>query len=260
MVIAESAYWSLRAKIEATEREREEYAGGIVPRFERAVQLEEVSFAYARRPILERVSLEVARGSLTAIIGPSGAGKTTIVDLIIGLLAPQSGRVLIDGVDLAEVDLRAWRSQIGYVPQETLLLHASVRVNVTLGESRFTDGDVEQALRAAGAWGFVAALPEGLDTVVGERGTRLSGGQRQRLTIARALVHKPRLLILDEATSALDPASEAAICATLRELRASLTILAISHQSAILEAADRAYRLADGGVLALDPAAPAAVP
>ena len=260
MVIAESAYWSLRAKIEATEQEREEYAGGIVPRFERAVRFEAVSFAYARRPILERVSLEVARGSLTAIIGPSGAGKTTIVDLIIGLLAPQSGRVLIDGVDLAEVDLRAWRSQIGYVPQETLLLHASVRVNVTLGESRFTDGDVEQALRAAGAWAFVAALPEGLDTVVGERGTRLSGGQRQRLTIARALVHKPRLLILDEATSALDPASEAAICTTLHELRASLTILAISHQSAILEAADRAYRLADGGVLEIDPAAPAAAP
>ena len=260
MVIAESAYWSLRAKIEATEQEREEYAGGIVPRFERAVRFEAVSFAYARRPILERVSLEVARGSLTAIIGPSGAGKTTIVDLIIGLLAPQSGRVLIDGVDLAEVDLRAWRSQIGYVPQETLLLHASVRVNVTLGESRFTDGDVEQALRAAGAWAFVAALPEGLDTVVGERGTRLSGGQRQRLTIARALVHKPRLLILDEATSALDPTSEAAICTTLHELRASLTILAISHQSAILEAADRAYRLADGGVLEIDPAAPAAAP
>ena len=105
-----------------------------------------------------------------------------------------------------------------------------------------------------------SALPEGLDTVVGERGTRLSGGQRQRLTIARALVHKPRLLILDEATSALDPASEAAICTTLHELRASLTILAISHQSAILEAADRAYRLADGGVLEIDPAAPAAAP
>ena len=217
------------------------------------MRLEGVSFAYAERCILDRVSLAVPRGSLTAIIGPSGAGKTTIVDLIIRLLAPQSGRVLIDDTDLARVDVRAWRSLIGYVPQETLLLHASVRLNVTLGEARFSDEDVVQALRAAGAWAFVAALPEGMDTVVGERGTRLSGGQRQRITIARALVHKPQLLILDEATSALDPASEAAICATLQQLRASLTILAISHQTAILEAADRAYRLADGSVQPITP-------
>ena len=253
MVIAESAYWSLQAKIEETRREREECAGGIAPRFAEAVRLEGVSFAYAERCILDRVSLDVPRGSLTAIIGPSGAGKTTIVDLIIRLLAPQSGRVLIDDTDLARVDVRAWRSLIGYVPQETLLLHASVRLNVTLGETRFSDEDVVEALRAAGAWAFVAALPEGMDTVVGERGTRLSGGQRQRITIARALVHKPQLLILDEATSALDPASEAAICATLQQLRASLTILAISHQTAILEAADRAYRLADGSVQPITP-------
>jgi ATP-binding cassette subfamily C protein len=135
---------------------------------------------------------------------------------------------------------------IGYVPQETLLLHDTVFINVTLGDRELTEQNVEQALRAAGAWDFVAAMPQGMLSTVGERGSALSGGQRQRIAIARALVHNPRLLILDEATTALDPATEVGICATLRELRGELTILAISHQSAILEAADRAYRLQDG--------------
>jgi ATP-binding cassette subfamily C protein len=135
---------------------------------------------------------------------------------------------------------------IGYVPQESLLLHDTVRVNVTLGDSRFTDSDVENALRDSGAWDFIAEMPDGINTIVGERGSRLSGGQRQRITIARALVHKPQLLILDEATSALDPVSEANICASLGRLRGKLTILAISHQTAILDTADRAYRLEDG--------------
>jgi ATP-binding cassette subfamily C protein len=132
---------------------------------------------------------------------------------------------------------------IGYVPQETLLLHDTVLVNVTLGDTKFTESDAENALRDAGAWDFVAEMDEGINTVVGERGSRLSGGQRQRITVARALVHKPELLILDEATSALDPESEAAICQTLRQLSSKLTILAISHQTALLDAADRAYRL-----------------
>jgi ATP-binding cassette subfamily C protein len=121
-----------------------------------------------------------------------------------------------------------------------------VLVNVTLGDPAFTEIDVENALRDAGAWDFVAEMPDGIHSVVGERGGRLSGGERQRITIARALVHKPQLLILDEATSALDPASEADICETLRQLRGKLTILAISHQNALLNEADRAYRLDDG--------------
>jgi ATP-binding cassette subfamily C protein len=135
---------------------------------------------------------------------------------------------------------------IGYVPQETLLLHDSVFVNVTLGDEKLKSEDVEGALRDAGAWDFVQELPEGLFTVVGERGLKLSGGQRQRIAIARALVHEPRLLILDEATTALDPENEAGICVTLRKLKGKLTILAISHQPAILGAAERAYRLEDG--------------
>ncbi|MBB5348688.1 ABC transporter ATP-binding protein [Desulfoprunum benzoelyticum] len=246
MVIAESAYWSLVSKIRENEGAHEAIGGTVVPCFDRAIRLDKVSFSYGVKQILRDMSLEFPRGTFSAIIGPSGAGKTTIVDLITGLLSPQSGQVWIDDLDLAAVDLRAWRRMIGYVPQETLLLHDTVLMNVTLGDAKYSALEVEDALRAAGAWGFVSEMPDGIDTVVGERGSRLSGGQRQRITIARALVHKPRLLILDEATSALDPASEAAICATLRQLRGTLTILAISHQTAILEAADRAYRLEGG--------------
>ena len=135
---------------------------------------------------------------------------------------------------------------IGYVPQETILLHDTVRNNVTLGDPELTAADAEDALRAAGLWDVVAALPEGLDTIVGERGGKFSGGQRQRVVLARALAHKPRVLILDEATSALDPETEAAICRTLEALRGELTIIAISHQSPLVDVADRVYRMGDG--------------
>jgi ATP-binding cassette subfamily C protein len=246
MVIAESAYWSLLSKIQENEGEQEDLGGTIEPIFNDSIRLYKVNFSYGDKPILKNISLDFPKGTFSAIIGPSGAGKTTIVDLITGLLSPQTGQVWIDDRDLAAVNLRSWRHMIGYVPQETLLLHDTVQLNVTLGDTRFTDRDVEDALRAAGAWDFVTEMKNGIDTVVGERGSRLSGGQRQRITIARALVHKPKLLILDEATSALDPVSEAAICKTLSQLRGTLTILAISHQTAILDAAERAYRL-DGG-------------
>jgi ATP-binding cassette subfamily C protein len=188
-------------------------------------------------------------GLFTAVVGPSGTGKTTIADLVIGLLQPQKGEVWIDSLPLSQVDMRIWRRMIGYVPQETFLLHDTVFINVALGDKDVTPNDVEDALRAAGAWEFVSALEKGVNSVVGERGHKLSGGQRQRIAIARALVHNPRLLILDEATTALDPENEAAICETLRKLSGEITILAISHQPAMLEVADQAYRLQDGSVV-----------
>lgn len=247
MVVSESAYWSLVTKIKETENERETITGRQMPSFNESIRLQGVSFSYGQQVILTKASLTFPRGSFSAIIGPSGAGKTTVVDLITGLLVPQEGQVWIDEMKLDTVDLKAWRQKIGYVPQETILLHDTVFNNVTLGETIFTELDVELALRDAGAWGFVSEMVNGIHTVVGERGTRLSGGQRQRITIARALVHSPELLILDEATSALDPASEVEICQTLCQLSDKLTILAISHQTALLAAADRAYRL-EGGV------------
>jgi ABC-type transport system involved in cytochrome bd biosynthesis fused ATPase/permease subunit len=152
------------------------------------------------------------------------------------------------GVDLMEVDLAVWRREIGYVPQENLLLHSSVRRNVTLGDDSVPEEEVERALRSAGAWEIIQAMEQGGDTVVGERGTRLSSGQRQRIMIARALLWHPRLLILDEATSSLDPDSDRAIAATLRELAGELTVVVVAHHSALTELADRVHRVERGGI------------
>jgi ATP-binding cassette subfamily C protein len=246
MAACESAFFALRATIEHAEGAREHAAGSTVPVLRRAIALRDVRFAYDGDAVLNGASLVVPAGELTAIIGPSGAGKTTVADLIIGLLQPQAGAVLIDDVPLPAYDARRWRALIGYVPQETFLLHDSVTLNVTLGDADLSRADVTKALRAAGAWDFVAALPQGLDTVVGERGLRISGGQRQRIALARALVRRPQLLILDEATAGLDPATEADVCRTLVQLRGEMTIVAICHQGPLIDAADHVYRVAGG--------------
>jgi ATP-binding cassette subfamily C protein len=248
LVLGESAFWSLKKGIQEAQQAEESFSTGTVPALEQSVRLDAVSFSYDQHMVLTDANLEFPAGRLTTLIGPSGSGKTTIVDLVIGLLRPQSGKVCIDGIPLAELDLKAWRHMIGYVPQETLLLHDSILHNVTLDDPELSEQDAVQALRAAGAWEFVSRIPAGIHSTVGERGTKLSGGQRQRIMIARALVHKPRLLILDEATSALDPENAAAIGKTMEDLRGRLTILAISHQTAMVENADRVYRLHEGGV------------
>ncbi len=246
MVAAGSAYWSLQEAVDEAANSREDVAGEPAPRLEKGISLRSVSFAHDERKVLDNVSIEIPAGCLTTLIGPSGSGKTTVLDLIMGLHRPTEGEVLIDGVPMQEVDIRSWRRQIGYVPQETLLLHDSVFNNVTLGDPDLGETEAERALRAAEAWDFVAAMPDGLHATVGEGGARFSSGQRQRIMLARALAHNPRLLVLDEATSALDPSSEAEICATLTHLTGRLTILAVSHQPALAEVADRVYRLADG--------------
>jgi ATP-binding cassette, subfamily C, bacterial len=245
----ESAFWSLQAVVDDASRARETNPGGTSPRLDKSVRLNNVSFGYEKISVLRNASLTVPAGSFTTIMGPSGAGKTTIADLIIGLLRPQQGEILIDNVSLEQVDLRQWRRMIGYVPQESFLLHETVLWNVTLGDPEVNEADVEAALRAAGAWEFVAELPQQIHSSVAERGMALSGGQRQRIAIARALAHRPKLLILDEVTSSLDPQTEAAICRTLQGLRGGLTILAISHQPAVVEAADRIYRIQSGEVI-----------
>ena len=250
VMVLESAYWSLKDTIREAERAREPNLGSETPSLDHAIRLDGVSFKYKEEWVLRDASLSIPSGLLTAVVGPSGVGKTTIADLLTGLLRPQQGEVWIDDLPLAETDLKEWRKIIGYVPQETFLLHDSVLINVTLGDPELSVADAERALRAAEAWEFVADMGQGIYSTVGERGSMLSGGQRQRIAIARALVHKPKLLILDEPTSALDPESEAAICETLDHLRGrGITILAISHQPTIMNVADRAYQLEDGKAL-----------
>jgi len=247
----ESAYWAMEEIIAEAIAAREPRGADKVPTLARGCRFEGVSFAYGDRPVLENISLFIPAGRVTTITGLSGAGKTTIADLLLGLYRPTAGAISIDELSLDLVDLERWRGMVGYVPQDVILLHDSVAKNVTLGDPGFGPDAVETALKAAGAWDFVRQIPDGISSIVGERGTLLSGGQRQRIAVARALVHRPKLLILDEATSALDPATEAAICDNLRQLsrETGLTILAISHQPAWVAAADEVYRLADRRVV-----------
>ena len=256
LVEGESAYWSLTDAINAAEAAQEDLQGGIPPHFEHSLTMENVHFDYDQHPVFRGLSLQIEAGSLTTLVGPSGSGKTTIIDLAIGLLRPQSGQVMLDGVPLQDIDIAQWRKMIGYVPQDTILLHDSIRHNVTLGEPSLTADDVERALRAAGAWEFVTHLAQGLDTIVGERGGKLSGGQRQRIVIARALINQPKLLILDEATSALDKETEEAVRQALDALKGQLTILAISHNQAMVMGADTVYQMTGSGAVRSDTARP----
>ncbi|MFL1875827.1 ABC transporter ATP-binding protein [Hansschlegelia beijingensis] len=252
--IAQAAFSAIANMIDGARAMRESDSGGRPPSLERGIAFRDVSCAIDGAPILSDVSFEIGRGSVTTLTGPSGAGKTTTVDVLLGLHEASSGVVLIDGQPLPEIDLAAWRRMIGYVPQELILFHDTLRANLTLGNPDYSDEDVARALAGAGAAGFVASLPEGLDTVLGERGARLSGGQRQRIAIARALIHRPKLLILDEATTALDPETEANIVRNVIELARStgLTVLAISHQPAWERASDMVVRLERGRLVAID--------
>ena len=248
----ESAYWSLRDSIAAANDAQEAMDGGATPTIERGIRFDQVGFDYDQHPVFRDLSLNIEAGALTTLVGPSGSGKTTIIDLTIALLRPQRGAIWLDDTPMEEVDIKQWRGMIGYVPQDTVLLHDTIAHNITLGDPSLTQQDTERALRAAGAWDFVNQLAQGTETVVGERGGKLSGGQRQRIVIARALVNRPRLLILDEATSALDPESEAAVRQTMENLKGQLTILAISHNRAMVQAADYVYQMEAGGARLLN--------
>jgi ATP-binding cassette, subfamily B, bacterial PglK len=209
-------------------------------RFERVIELRNVSYAYpGGAPVLRNVSLTIGRGQSVALAGPSGAGKTTVADLVIGLLQPTSGEVTVDGRQL-EGRTGAWQRQIGYVPQAIYLSDDTIRRNVAFGvaDDRIDDARVWSVLALAQLAELVEALPDGLDTKVGERGARLSGGQRQRLGIARALYHGPEVLVMDEATSALDDDTEAAVTAAIERLRGAMTIIVIAHRASTVAKCD----------------------
>jgi len=250
--VGSSAYWSIYRLCEETEREGEwnsstNVPSGYVPRIELAA----VSFGYGGKNVLSDISLRVEPGEFLAVSGPSGGGKTTLLDVVSGLLSPEIGHVLVDGHDLKDLDLRSWRGRIGYVPQEMLLLHDTIYRNVCLGDEKISRARAEGALRAAEVWEAVASLPEGLDTMVGERGSRFSGGQRQRISLARALARQPAVLLLDEITAALDKETERDVCETLRQIAGGMTIIAVSHQREVARVADRVVRLEDGKLIAV---------
>lgn len=237
-LIQESAFWSLQNLISAAQEQGETSSGQDAPDLVKGIAFRNVRFSYGPHVVLHDFFLDIPAGSFTAIAGPSGAGKTTIADLMVGLVSPDRGDVLVDEQSLTQIDIRKWRRKIGYVAQDVTLLNESVLVNITLRDPALTEEDVIEALDAAGASPFVFDRSEGIHSLLGERGASLSGGQRQRIAIARALVHRPRLLILDEATTGLDPETERAILSSLRQLRGRLTIVGISHQPAVVEAAD----------------------
>ena len=241
--IVESAYWSIHDLIVESKQEREPMSGTVGPTLTRGCAIQDVSFAFGAKPVLQDISLDIPANQVTVIMGASGVGKTTLTDLLLGLYRPDQGEILIDGVTLEQIDLQAWRAKIGYVPQELILFHDTILANITLGDQSLGIDEAKAALEAAGAWGFVSALPDGLMSEVGERGIKLSGGERQRIALARALVHKPSLLILDEVTSALDPETELAICGNIRDLSSSLTILSITHRPAWIAVADQVFEL-----------------
>jgi subfamily B ATP-binding cassette protein MsbA len=210
-----------------------------------------VSFAYSRnkREALSGVDFEIPRGRTTAIVGPSGAGKSTVIHLLCRLYDPADGRILVDGCDLAQYDLPSWRSRIALVSQDVFLFGGSIRENIAYGKPEATDGEVVAAARRAHADEFVRQLPEGYDTPAGRIGRRLSGGQRQRLSIARALVREPEVLILDEATNSLDTISEAHIQQSIEELCRDRTVVVVAHRLSTLLRADNIVVLDHGAVV-----------
>jgi ABC-type multidrug transport system fused ATPase/permease subunit len=222
-----------------------------LPRGPGAIRFEGVTFAYASgRPVLEDVDLDLAPGRTVALIGHTGSGKTTLAALVPRFYDATEGRVLVDGVDVRDVTRRSLRREIGVISQDPFLFSATVRENIAFGASDATDEQVEQAARAAQAHEFVAELPQGYETVIGERGITLSGGQRQRLAIARALVIDPRILILDDATASVDATTEARIREGLAEAMRGRTTLIIAHRLSTIALADEVVVLDHGGVAA----------
>jgi ATP-binding cassette subfamily C protein len=245
-----SGYHMVMQYMNATIENREQRHGIIKHEYHGDIEFKNVSFMHEKKQILNCTSTTFHHKKLNSIIGLSGAGKTTIADLICGLYQLQSGEIIIDGVSIQNIDISYWRKQIGYVTQENNLLNTTIKNNITLGDTKFTNDDISYALKKSHCTAFVEQLPQGVETNVGENGAHLSGGQRQRILIARALVHSPKLLILDEATSALDSETEKHLSKIFKSLSKEITIISISHRPALVEISDYIVKLEHGKLIA----------
>lgn len=215
--------------------------------FNRNIELKNVSFKYSSgQDIIKSLNLYINKGEMTAIIGPSGAGKTTIIDLILRLLRPHQGEILIDSLNVNDIDLKSWRDNIGYVSQDIFLLNDTIENNIRFYNNSLSHEDVIETSKSANIYDFIETLPDKFNAIVGERGIQLSGGQRQRIVLARALARKPQILVLDEATSALDNESEHKIQEAIKNLRGKLTILVIAHRLTTVTHTDKILVLKDG--------------
>jgi ATP-binding cassette subfamily C protein len=250
----EASYVRTEQLIRRATDERETHSGTRTPVLMEEIRFENVSFAHDKTPIVKNVSFTIPANAITVLEGPSGAGKTTLIDLLIGLHKPDKGAITLDGVSLADIDIGQWRHSIGYVPQDLNLLHTTIRDNIVLGDDDIAESQIMEALDQAGARDFIMAMPDGLDTEVGVMGSRLSGGQRQRIALARALVTRPKLLILDEVTSAVDPDTEKAICEKILALRGQYTTVAITHRPIWKQIATHLYKVERGNVIEVGPA------
>jgi subfamily B ATP-binding cassette protein MsbA len=253
--LATSALWiesvgAASGRIGEMMAERAQVVDGPVVKttFDRALLIDHCSFAYTDRPAIDNVTLEIRKGEFIALVGSSGAGKSTLADLILRLYDPTSGRVLIDDLDLRTLKQREYRRLFGVVSQESLLFHDTVRNNIRYGRDSVSDARIEEAARTANAHDFIVALPNGYDTVVGDRGIRLSGGERQRVAIARALVHNPQILVLDEATSALDSESERLVQQAINAVVERTTAIVIAHRLSTVTHADRIVVINQGRI------------
>lgn len=217
-----------------------------------SIELRDVSFRYdvgSDTQALQNINLKIAVNQTTALVGPSGSGKSTLADLLLGLLQPTSGQILVNGKTLEGSNLTQWRNRIGYVPQDTFLLHDSVRANLLLARPEADDSEIQNALDAASASDFVSQLPQGLDTAIGDRGVRISGGERQRLALARALLRRPEILILDEATSSLDTENQNRILTAIEQMHGKLTVVMIAHRLSTVRHADQIVVLERGHIV-----------
>jgi len=218
--------------------------------FTRHLQLEQVSFSYPeRKPALTKISMNILKGQMIALVGKSGSGKSTLIDLLMGFHTPSEGRVLVDDIPITEIDINSYRGRIGYVPQDSILFNMTIKENILWSRPDAGDDDIKEACHLACAHEFIEHLPQGYDTVVGDRGVRLSGGQIQRLALARALVRKPEILFLDEATSSLDSHSEQLIQKAIEAISGKTTMVVVAHRLATIKKTDFIYVFDKGALL-----------